>query len=153
MTKFWTMSILTAQIKAQNSLAPSFNHKWSWTPEIWNRKAISYTEMCFSLGQGETFLPTLQWDWGHSYLELAEIPNVMCTSHICKRLPWIVAFSKHLPWLNRVIFNHEGTRTLNLLIRSQTPCPLGHVVLCIQAKVHVRPRREPSFGHRSRIIG
>lgn len=24
--------------------------------------------------------------------------------------------------------NHEGTRTLNLLIRSQTPCPLGHVV-------------------------
>ena len=26
-------------------------------------------------------------------------------------------------------FNHEGTRTLNLLIRSQTPCPLGHVVM------------------------
>lgn len=26
-------------------------------------------------------------------------------------------------------YNHEGIRTLNLLIRSQTPCPLGHVVL------------------------
>ena len=25
--------------------------------------------------------------------------------------------------------DHEGTRTLNLLIRSQTPYPLGHAVL------------------------
>ena len=28
--------------------------------------------------------------------------------------------------------NHEGTRTLNLLIRSQTPYPLGHVVPCFR---------------------
>ena len=27
------------------------------------------------------------------------------------------------------IANHEGIQTLNLLIRSQTPCPLGHVVM------------------------
>lgn len=28
----------------------------------------------------------------------------------------------------KVTNNHEGIRTLNLLIRSQTPYPLGHVV-------------------------
>ena len=36
---------------------------------------------------------------------------------------------------NWVTFNHEGTRTLNLLIRSQTPCPLGHVVLLLSPEV------------------
>ena len=27
------------------------------------------------------------------------------------------------------LYDHEGTRTLNLLIRSQTPYPLGHAVI------------------------
>ena len=31
-------------------------------------------------------------------------------------------------YYSKVKTNHEGIRTLNLLIRSQTPYPLGHVV-------------------------
>ena len=37
-------------------------------------------------------------------------------------------FSFFFFFLNQNEANHEGTRTLNLLIRSQTPYPLGHVV-------------------------
>ena len=36
---------------------------------------------------------------------------------------------KSEPEREKGTYNHEGIRTLNLLIRSQTPYPLGHVVL------------------------
>ena len=34
--------------------------------------------------------------------------------------------------------DHEGTRTLNLLIRSQTPYPLGHAVLVGSSILYVK---------------
>ena len=36
------------------------------------------------------------------------------------------------------ISDHEGIRTLNLLIRSQTPYPLGHAVLDNASKLELR---------------
>ena len=38
--------------------------------------------------------------------------------------------------------NHEGTWTLNLLIRSQTPYPLGHAVPVFLTDQSVAPLRE-----------
>ena len=50
----------------------------------------------------------------------------------CDFLRWYSSKSPLLRWASSASShedsNHEGTRTLNLLIRSQTPCPLGHVV-------------------------
>ena len=54
--------------------------------------------------------------------------------------------------------NHEGTRTLNLLIRSQTPYPLGHVVCNMRFTYSLyrlaehETGREGTVGHQGMFI-